>query len=136
MNYLADMVDEAEAGPRPASPLEPAAWLALALLSGAWAWWAAKEGAYFGVVLLPGLIVLCAGAALLVRFAPWRAQLRLSPPVIVALVRARRARLLDAALGALDAGARHGDRRRRSGSWSTRSRSPSASACATCSARG
>ena len=85
MNYLPDMVDEADAGPRPTSALEPAAWLALALLSGVWAWWAAKEGAYFGVVLLPGLIALCAGAALLVRFAPWRAQLSLSPPVIVTL---------------------------------------------------
>ena len=32
---------------------------------GVWAWWAAKEGAYFGVVLLPGAILLCVGAALL-----------------------------------------------------------------------
>ena len=64
------MVDEARRGPAPGSRLEPAAWLALALLSAAWAWWAAKEGAYFGVVLLPGAMLLCAGAALLFWFYP------------------------------------------------------------------
>jgi hypothetical protein len=79
VDYLGEMAE------RPTSRLEPAAWLALALLSTAWAWWAWKQGAYFGVVLLPGAILLCAGTALLVRFAPWRAELRLSPPVVVAL---------------------------------------------------
>ena len=85
VDYREGMVDEAGTGPRPSSPLEPAAWLALALLSVAWGWWAWQEGAYFGVVVLPGTIMLCAGAALLVRFAPWRAELRLSPPVVIAI---------------------------------------------------
>ncbi|HEY8001053.1 MAG TPA: O-antigen ligase family protein [Solirubrobacterales bacterium] len=79
-------MDEAEASPRPSSPLDPAAWLALALLSAVWAWWAWQQGAYFGVVLLPGGIVLCIGAALLVRFGQWRVNLRLSPGVLIALV--------------------------------------------------
>jgi hypothetical protein len=85
VNYLDDMPQPTEAAPRPRTPLEPAAWLALALLSAVWAWWAAKEGAWFGVVMLPGAIVLCIGMALLVRFGPWRAQLSLSPPVVVVL---------------------------------------------------
>lgn len=79
------MVDQAEASRRPSSPVDPAAWLALALLSGVWAWWAWQQGAYFGVVLLPGAIALCLGAVLLVRFAPTRAELRLSRAVVVAL---------------------------------------------------
>jgi hypothetical protein len=70
---------------RPSTQLEPAAWLALLLLAGLWSWWAWKQGAYFGTVLLPGTVVLCAGAGLLIRFAPWRAALRLSPPAVVAL---------------------------------------------------
>ncbi len=70
---------------RQTSRLEPAAWLALALLSFVWSWWAWKEGAYFGVVMLPGAILLCAATALLVRFGPWRMDLSLSRPVVVAL---------------------------------------------------
>ncbi len=66
--------------------LEPAAWLALALLSIVWSWWAWQKGAYFGVVLLPGAILLCVATVLLVRFAPWRVDLRLSRPVIVAMI--------------------------------------------------
>src|SRR5688500_565427 len=65
--------------------LEPAAWLALGLLSFVWSWWAWQKGAYFGVVLLPGAILLCIASFLLVRFSPWRIDLRLSRPVIVAL---------------------------------------------------
>jgi hypothetical protein len=65
--------------------LEPAAWLARALLSVVWWWWGWQKGAYFGVVLLPGAILLCIAAFLLVRFGPWRIDLRLSRPVIVAL---------------------------------------------------
>ena len=79
------MVDEADAGARPGSRLEPAAWLALALLSATWAWWAAKEGAYFGVVLLPGAMLLCAGAALLFWFSPRREGHGLSWPVLVSI---------------------------------------------------
>jgi len=85
VNYGERMVDRTETASRPRAPLDRAAWVALGLLSLVWAWWAAKEGAYFGVVLLPGAILLCVGTALLVRFAPWRASLRFSPPVIVAL---------------------------------------------------
>ena len=59
--------------------------LALVLLCGIWAWWGWQKGAYFGTVMLPGLIVLCIGAALLIRFAPWRLRLRLSTPIVVAL---------------------------------------------------
>jgi hypothetical protein len=70
---------------RQTSRLEPAAWLALVLLTFVWAWWAWQKGAYFGVVLLPGAILLCVATVLLVRFAPWRADLRLSRPVLVAL---------------------------------------------------
>ena len=79
------MVDEADAGARPGSRLEPAAWLALALLSATWAWWAAEEGAYFGVVLLPGAMLLCAGAALLFWFSPRREGHGLSWPVLVSI---------------------------------------------------
>lgn len=66
-------------------PFEPAAILTLVLLCATWAWWAWQKGAYFGVVLLPGAILLCLVAALLTRFAPWRGQLALSRPVILAL---------------------------------------------------
>lgn len=96
MGYRARMVDEAgpdvttalapvAAAQRPASRLEPAVLLALALLGGSFAWWAWQEGAYFGVVLLPGTILLCAGAALLVRFAPTLPRLSLATPAGLAL---------------------------------------------------
>ena len=65
--------------------LEPAAWLALGLLSAVWAWWGWQKGAYFGTVSLPGLVILCAGLGLLITFAPWRLRLRLSTPVVIAL---------------------------------------------------
>ncbi len=64
---------------------EPAAFVALGLLSIVWAWWAWQFGAYFGVVMLPGTIVLCLGAALLSGIAPCRLSLRLSRPVMVAI---------------------------------------------------
>ena len=63
----------------------PAAVFALILLTAVWAWWAWKDGAYFGVVLLPGLIVLCLGTALLAGFAPWRISLSQCRPVALAL---------------------------------------------------
>ena len=65
--------------------VEPAGLFALALLSIIWAWWAAKEGAYFPVVLLPGTIVLCLGTALLAGVAPWRGKLSHSRATGVAL---------------------------------------------------
>jgi O-antigen ligase len=70
---------------RQSSRLEPAAWLGLALLSFVWSWWAWQKGAYFGVVLLPGAILLCVATFFLVRFGPWRIDVRLSRPVIVAI---------------------------------------------------
>lgn len=57
----------------------------LTLLTVTWSWWAIKQGAYFGVVLYPGLVLLCAGLVLLLRDAPWRGDFRLSRPVALAL---------------------------------------------------
>lgn len=83
------MVDpEPAAGPAPApsrAGVEPAALILLAVLAGVWSWWAWQEGAYFGVVMLPGTIAVCVAAALLAALAPWRLDLRLSRPVAVAL---------------------------------------------------
>jgi len=71
---------------QPSSRLGLAGAIGLLLLGATWAWWAWQDGAYFAVVLLPGTVLLCAGAALLIGFAPLRIDLRLSKPVIVALV--------------------------------------------------
>jgi hypothetical protein len=57
----------------------------LVVLSGVWAWWAWQQGAYFGVVLLPGAIVLCLVALLFTRLAPWPSGLVLSRAAVVAL---------------------------------------------------
>lgn len=62
-----------------------AALAALLLLTVTWTWWAIKQGAYFGVVLYPGLVLLCAGLMVLLRAAPWRANLRLSRPTLLAI---------------------------------------------------
>ena len=64
---------------------EPAALLLLAVLAIVWSWWAAKDGAFFGTVLLPGTILLCATAVVLAWTAPWRGSLRSSRPAIIAL---------------------------------------------------
>jgi O-Antigen ligase len=64
---------------------EPAALLLVAVLALVWSWWAAKDGAFFGTVLLPGTILLCATAVLLAWTAPWRGSLRSSRPAIIAL---------------------------------------------------
>lgn len=81
------MVDS-EPAPLPAraraSP-EPTALILLAVLAGTWSWWAWQEGAYFGVVMLPGTVAVCIAAALLAALAPWRIDLRLSRPVAIAL---------------------------------------------------
>src|SRR4051794_35647645 len=66
--------------PRVGNRLEPSAIVALTLLSFAWSWWSWKDGAYFGVVLFPGIVLLCAGLGLLAYAAPWRANFELSPP--------------------------------------------------------
>ena len=55
------------------------------LLSVVWGWWAWQEGAYFGVVMLPGAITLCIGAALVAAFAPLPIDLRRSRAVALAL---------------------------------------------------
>ena len=59
--------------------------LVVVLLSGVWAWWAAKEGAYFGAVMYPGVIVLCAALLLI---PSWRGHvyLRHALPARIALV--------------------------------------------------
>jgi len=59
--------------------------LALVLLTAVWSWWAIAEGAYFGVVLFPGALVLAAGLLVLANAAPWWGSLRLSRPAAVAL---------------------------------------------------
>jgi O-Antigen ligase len=68
---------------RPPGMALPAA-LLLVSLSGILAWWAWQEGAYFGVVLLPGTVILCAIAGVLLVVLP-KSNLRISPPVAVAL---------------------------------------------------
>jgi hypothetical protein len=65
--------------------LEPAGFLLLATLTVVWSWWAAKDGAFFETVLLPGTILLCVITVLLAWAAPWRAHLRLSQPATIAL---------------------------------------------------
>jgi hypothetical protein len=57
----------------------------LLVLSGVWGWWAWQAGAYFGVVLLPGGIVLCLIAGLFAWVAPWPAGSRLRRPTVIAL---------------------------------------------------
>jgi hypothetical protein len=76
---------------RPAPPprlarIERAALPALAILTAVWCWWAAKAGAFFGTVMLPGTIALCGAAILLASAAPWRASLRRSPGAVAGLV--------------------------------------------------
>jgi O-antigen ligase/polysaccharide polymerase Wzy-like membrane protein len=66
-------------------PVEPAALFLLAVLAIVWSWWTAKYGAFFGTVLLPGTIVLCAATVLLAWSAPWRASLRPGRPATIAL---------------------------------------------------
>jgi tetratricopeptide (TPR) repeat protein len=65
--------------------LEPAAAVLLASLAIVWSWWAAKDGAFFGTVLLPGTMLLCATTVVLAWAAPWRASLRPSRPAAIAL---------------------------------------------------
>ena len=65
--------------------MEPAALLLLVVLAIVWSWWAAKDGAFFGTVLLPGTILLCATTVVLAWTAPWRGSLRPSRPATIAL---------------------------------------------------
>jgi O-antigen ligase len=70
-------------GTPPATRL--AAAIALVALAGVWAWWAAKDGAYFGAVMYPGLIVLCAAFVLVSSRTAWGARLTLTLPAKIAL---------------------------------------------------
>ena len=63
---MADAEQRPDAVTAPRRRLPAAALVALVLLSGVWAWWAWQEGAYFPSVVLPGTVVLCLGAALLI----------------------------------------------------------------------
>ena len=59
--------------------------LALGVLTVVFTWWAIKQGAYFGVVMLPGILVLCLGLIVLSLWSPWRGDLVLWRPVSLAL---------------------------------------------------
>ena len=63
-----------------------AAAIALVLLAAVWAWWAAKEGGYFGSVHYPGIVVLCLGFLLVSSRMARASRLVLSPPARLALV--------------------------------------------------
>ena len=76
---------DAAAAPAPRRRVEPAAWLLLGALAAVWSWWAVKSGGFFGVVLLPGTVALCAVTPLVVWTAPWRGRLRKSVATIVCL---------------------------------------------------
>jgi hypothetical protein len=62
--------------PRPAISALP-----LTIVGGVFAWWGWKSGAYFGVVFLPGLIILLLLSAMLLLVAPWPARLKGAPRV-------------------------------------------------------
>lgn len=66
--------------------VHPGAPFAIVVLSGVWAWWAIDQGAYFGRVFFPGLILLCGVLMMLLQAAPWVARLSLSSPARIALV--------------------------------------------------
>jgi hypothetical protein len=76
---------DAAAEPAPRRRTEPPAWLLLGALAALWSWWAVKSGGFFGVVLLPGTVALCAVALLLAWTARWRGRLRNSGATIVSL---------------------------------------------------
>lgn len=59
--------------------------LCLGLLSAVFSWWAIKHGAYFGVTMLPGVLVLALGLIVLARWSPWRGDLALSRPVLLSV---------------------------------------------------
>jgi hypothetical protein len=74
-----------EPGPRAQPRVQPAAWFVLGLLVVIWSWWAWQKGGYFETVLLPGAILLCVGAALLVLYFPGRPDLGHRRSAVVAL---------------------------------------------------
>jgi O-Antigen ligase len=64
---------------------EPAALLPLLVLTVIFSWWGAKSGGFFGTVLLPGTVALCATLVILAWIAPWGASLRASRAAAIAL---------------------------------------------------
>lgn len=70
-------------GSTPATSL--AAAIGLILTTVVWTWWAIEEGAYFGAVMYPGLVILCVGLILIGRRATWDKPVTLSNPTMVAL---------------------------------------------------
>jgi O-Antigen ligase len=58
----------------------------LGLLTVVWSWWAWQDGAWFGVVRLPGTIILCAALVILAWVAPWPGSFSLNRPSLIALV--------------------------------------------------
>jgi hypothetical protein len=66
-------------------PSDPTgALLPLVLVGAIFAWWGWKAGAYFGVVFLPGAMILLGLLAALLLFAPWPAALK-GPPRVALL---------------------------------------------------
>jgi len=63
---------------------ELAGFYVLVALTGIWSWWAAESGAWFGVVLLPGAILLCAVLIVLCVVAP-APGLRMRPALVAAI---------------------------------------------------
>ena len=74
-----------DTGTRASVRFQPAALLPLLVLTIVFAWWGAKSGGFFGTVLLPGTVALCATLAMLAWIGPWRGSLGASRAVAVAL---------------------------------------------------
>ena len=84
-----DQPPAAEPGRRASVNVRPALLVGLfvlGLLTVVWSWWAWQDGAWFGVVRLPGTIVLCAALVILAWVAPWSGSFSLSRPSLIALV--------------------------------------------------
>ena len=65
--------------------VEPHAIVVAVILTVIWGWWAWKQGAYFGTILLPGTILLCGTIILLALTAPMSMRFGLNPPARLAL---------------------------------------------------
>ena len=67
------------------SGAKPAALVILGALSIVFSWWTWQEGAYFGTVMLPGLIALCCVTAMITGAAPWHVDFRQARAAAVTL---------------------------------------------------
>ena len=75
------------AAPEPRFPATVLAGIVpLLALTIVWSWWAAKEGAYFGTVMFPGIIVLCVAALLLGTALPATSRPRLALPARISIL--------------------------------------------------